>query len=178
MTFAGWTPENTHHLITRWNEGVSLGRIAKELGHSRNALASKVKRLGLKPSELLRERVAAAGREGQAQFRKDVIGAYAGRCCVTDCVQQEILQAAHIVPYAMTRDHSVRNGICVRIDIHSLFDCGLIAISTDYHVRISARMTDPTYTALDDRQIRLPENPNHHPDAKWVQWHLSMVFQG
>jgi hypothetical protein len=49
-----------------------------------------------------RERIAAlvVRRRGQPQFRDALLAAYGGRCAVSECDSTEVLEAAHIVPYA------------------------------------------------------------------------------
>jgi len=178
VNFVGWTPVNTYQLIRRWNEGIGANEIARGLGHSRNAVLSKVKRLGLpRATTKDQRRSGRPAREGQPQFRKAVIAAYDGRCCITGCSQSEILQAAHIVPFSMTRNHTVRNGICLRIDVHSLFDCGLLTIAPDFRVKVSVRVSDPIYTAFDGQQIQLPKNFDHLPDVRFIEWHEANVFR-
>lgn len=177
VVFEGWTPENTHLLIQRWNEGASLRQIARELNHSRNAALGKAKRLGLRRLGHVTRTTAGAGREGQAHFRKAVFEAYGSCCCVTGCSQLEILQAAHIVPFAMTRNHAVTNGICVRIDVHSLFDCGLITVGPDYRVKVSTCVTDPAYVVLDGKMMSLPLDKRDAPDYRGLEWHAERIFQ-
>ena len=38
-------------------------------------------------------------RSGQPAFRKKLLAAYEGKCAITECMVQAILEAAHIVPY-------------------------------------------------------------------------------
>jgi len=47
-----------------------------------------------------RERVLASivRRRGQAEFRKKLLAAYRGRCAVSGCDVEDVLEAAHIVP--------------------------------------------------------------------------------
>ena len=48
-----------------------------------------------------RERMAATivARRGQAQFRDVLLSLYQGKCAITGTVAQEVLEAAHIIPY-------------------------------------------------------------------------------
>ena len=67
-------------------------------------------------------------RRGQRLFRNDLIVAYAGKCAVTNCSVIDVLEAAHIHPYRGPDTNKVPNGLLLRSDIHTLFDCGLLAI--------------------------------------------------
>lgn len=64
-------------------------------------------------------------RPGQFEFRDRVLAAY-GACAVTGCAISEALEAAHIVPFVDERSHRMENALCLRADIHALYDCGLI----------------------------------------------------
>ena len=139
-------------------------------------MLGKAKRIGLGSSRAHTATMKAPSRDGQAQFRRDVIAAYQGRCCVTGCTQPQILEAAHIVPYSMARNHSVGNGLCVRSDIHSLFDCGLIGIGPDYRVQVSPRVTDPVYALLQGQPIEIPQLGPLRPEGRYLEWHLSKIF--
>lgn len=67
-------------------------------------------------------------RAGQVAFRKQLLLAYGGRCCVTGCSIPEALEAAHIDPfYGPASDHP-QNGLLLRHDLHDLLDAGLMGI--------------------------------------------------
>lgn len=61
-------------------------------------------------------------RRGQPEFRKSLIAAYQGQCCVTGCAVESVLEAAHIIPHAQESDYKVTNGLLLRADIHTLYD--------------------------------------------------------
>ncbi len=48
--------------------------------------------------------------------------AYGGRCAVTNCDIEDVLEAAHISPYNGPSTDQVYNGLLLRTDIHTLFD--------------------------------------------------------
>jgi putative restriction endonuclease len=52
---------------------------------------------------------------------------YSGRCAITDCEIDDVLEAAHISPYSGRSSDQVCNGLLLRADVHTLFDCGLLA---------------------------------------------------
>lgn len=78
-----------------------------------------------------REKVLASiiRRQGQPKFRKTILQAYSGKCCITGCNVEAVLEAAHIIPYQGTDTNHVTNGLLLRADIHNLFDLYLISIN-------------------------------------------------
>ena len=66
-------------------------------------------------------------RRGQPAFRAALLVAYGGRCAITDCDVEDVLEAAHISPYRGLSSNHASNGLLLRADIHTLFDCGLVA---------------------------------------------------
>ena len=69
-----------------------------------------------------------AQRRGQRAFRNNLFDAYGGRCAITGCEVPDVLEAAHIFPYRGEETNKVKNGLLLRADVHTLFDCGLIAV--------------------------------------------------
>jgi hypothetical protein len=67
-------------------------------------------------------------RRGQRTFRESLMKAYDGRCAISGCPVPQILEAAHIFPYRGDATNDVTNGLLLRSDLHTLFDCGLIAV--------------------------------------------------
>ena len=82
------------------------------------------------PSLIERRRMLATvlARPGQAGFRARVLQVYQGRCFLTGEVIPEVLEAAHIVPVTNGGSDDTDNGLCLRTDIHRLFDSGNIRV--------------------------------------------------
>ncbi len=53
-------------------------------------------------------------RRGQAKLRDELIRQYGGRCCITGCTVQEILYAAHIIPYSISFDNTDTNALLLK----------------------------------------------------------------
>lgn len=81
--------------------------------------------LDIRQSEVERELVSRMKRPGSEEFRNIVFGAYQGKCAITGCSLNSVLEAAHVVPYFGELSDVVQNGILLRIDIHKAFDLGL-----------------------------------------------------
>lgn len=102
-------------------------------------------------------------REGQAAFHTAVSKAYQSKCCITGETTPELLQAAHIQDYINKNSHHIQNGLLLRVDIHKLFDSGLLFIDQDYCVHVSSLVTTQEYHDLEGTQISLPTNSSEWP---------------
>ena len=115
-------------------------------------------------------------RDGQAEFRSRIIEAY-GCCAVTGCADEAVLQAAHIIPYVDSRSHLIINGICLRADIHLLFDRGLLIIGIDYTIAIAPEVQTPAYRDLEGCKLRVPGNPKLQPDKALLRSRHRYIFK-
>lgn len=88
-------------------------------------------------------------RPEQAKFRKNVLCLADERCLLTGAEIRAALEAAHIVPVSEAGSDSPDNGLCLRSDLHSLFDAGHIRLKYDgsLHYSDSAK-NDPVYRFL------------------------------
>lgn len=97
-------------------------------------------------------------RPNQAKFRRLILGNFASKCIVTGENTPDVLDACHIISVSDGGHDSVENGICLRSDLHKLFDNGKLRISDTGQVTISPDLsTSPTYKDI-SRKISLPEN--------------------
>ena len=153
---------------------------AKEIPHHQSSLNSSEAFELVSPEEGKKRRVPVKDRVGQPAFRRTVLRAYNNRCAVTRTKVVEVLQAAHIQPYTNERSNHITNGICLRADLHKLFDEGLITISDDYSIVASTRLTkvSKAYGNLHGREIRLPKNINDRPSILALRYHHSNIFIG
>jgi HNH endonuclease len=78
--------------------------------------------------ERQRTKITVLSRPGQPKFRKQVLEASEGCCLITGERITEVLEAAHIIPVSSGGTDERDNGICLRVDIHRLFDSGNIRI--------------------------------------------------
>ena len=104
-------------------------------------------------------------RKGQSQFRREILRNYGSKCCISGEAVEALLEAAHIQPYIDERSNHPQNGICLRVDLHRLFDAGLLTITDDFKVRVSARLKGTSYEAFCDSNFRSPSNKTHQPSV-------------
>jgi len=68
--------------------------------------------------------------------------------------EQDLLEAAYIVPFPSTSLHSAENAILLRSDLHTLWDLNLIAIEPDEMiVRVAERLEGSHYEKLSGRTL-------------------------
>lgn len=97
-------------------------------------------------------------RRGQRRFRQALLAAYKGRCVVTGCRVEDLLEAAHITPHAEHTDYRVSNGLLLRADIHTLFDLNLLVIDEYYRIKVSERLRHSEYWTYNGRTLdRFPD---------------------
>lgn len=127
-----------------------------------------------------RERISRSitKRRGQKPFRDALIAAYKERCAITGCSVIAVLEAAHIYPYLGPDTNKVTNGLLLRSDVHTLFDCGLLAVdSVTMTVLVARQLSDSEYGALHGRKLFVPEDPAQQPstEALNVQLKTSVI---
>lgn len=172
----GWTTAQTTKLVRLWSQGVSAKQIADHLGDkTRSAAIGKAKRLGLSKTAAIR--FMPSSRIGQAQFRKDVLSAYGGKCAMTGGRQIEVLEACHIVPHSVNQNNDLTNALCLRSDIHSLFDCGLLSVSQRFTILLAPTVTDSDYQQLHNAPLSMPISAFDKPLPNNFAWHRENVFK-
>ena len=54
----------------------------------------------------------------------------------------------------------------LRVDLHKLFDAGLLAIDNKYNVHISPEVKSNYYSKFHGKKINLPERKENYPSLK------------
>lgn len=122
----------------------------------------------------IRNDIQWATRDGQADFRARIIAAY-GACAVTGCTAEVALQAAHIIPYVDARSNITNNGLCLRADVHLLYDRNLILIDGDGRIRVSSEVRDDEYRRFDGMIISFPVSSSDRPDSHLLDCRGSLI---
>jgi hypothetical protein len=112
-------------------------------------------------------------RRGQARFRKRLLAAYDRRCCVTGTASEDVLEAAHIEPYATSSTNSLKNGLLLRSDVHVLFDLFLLSIHpiTRRIYCCSSIRGFPPYDVLHKKKAIFPAIESAAPDIQRLRKH-------
>ncbi|MBE9198664.1 MULTISPECIES: HNH endonuclease [unclassified Nodularia (in: cyanobacteria)] len=117
-------------------------------------------------------------RQGQSTFRKTLIQVYNCKCVITGCNAEQVLEAAHIIPYLGSDTNHPTNGLLLRADIHTLFDLYLIAINPDkMTVEISNHLKNTSYGDLAGNPILIPQNEDYKPNKQALEKHYQIFYE-
>lgn len=124
-------------------------------------------------------------RLAQGFFRRTVLTAYLGRCCVSDIPIPKLLVASHILPWALFPDQRTNpcNGLCLSRLHDAAFDQGLITFDEHYRLILSQRIKDHfpnqslqlNFSSHEGKPIRMPEK--FFPNIKFLFHHREHIFQ-
>ena len=123
-----------------------------------------------------------------AGFRRTIMKIYEYTCAVCELnirasTGESVTDAAHIIPFSVSYNDDIRNGMSLCKLHHWAFDTGLISLNHDYQVIVSPSMSEqgPTegmLTQLRDKRIWTPEDDRYHPDRNALEWHRMRVLRG
>jgi putative restriction endonuclease len=120
-------------------------------------------------------------------FRKAIVQLYGHRCamCGIRMITPDghtIVEAAHIKPWALSRDDLPSNGLALCRLCHWSFDEGLMSVGKDYEVLVSKQAkNDPNIPGpimtFADRPIFRPTEELYWPSQNNIGWHRKSVFK-
>jgi putative restriction endonuclease len=102
-------------------------------------------------------------RKGQGKFKGEILKAYNNMCCVSGETCPELLEAAHLQKYLNTNSNHIQNGILLRVDLHRLYDNGLLYIDGNFNIHVSPILNSTAYRQFHGAQIALPHDVNNYP---------------
>lgn len=93
----------------------------------------------------------------QSEFRKNILNAFNSTCLLTGVNIDNVLEASHIIPVKDKGSDRVENGLCLRSDVHQLFDAGHLRLLPNGELIYSELASaDNNYGKL-PKQIILPD---------------------
>jgi putative restriction endonuclease len=114
-------------------------------------------------------------------FRRAVVTTYDHRCalCGVRIVTSEghtVVDAAHIVPWSVSNNDDIRNGMALCKLCHWAFDKGMMGVSEGYNVITSRQIAaDPNVPGflltLSGRGIIPPADSGLWPGQEYLKWH-------
>lgn len=119
-------------------------------------------------------------------FKRVVPKIYNYACCISDMrivsrYDIQMIDACHIVPFSVSHNDTITNGISLSPNFHRAFDRGLITINENYQVVISnsftENLTENSLKSFEGKQIFLPKEKQHFPDIENLRWHRDNVFK-
>jgi putative restriction endonuclease len=120
-------------------------------------------------------------------FKREIPKLYHFQCAVTgmrveSLSNAKMVDACHIVPFAVSKDDTIHNGFSLCPNMHRAFDRGIISISESYRVILSKSITESASTyglkQFEGKEIILPENTKYFPDLENFRWHREEMFLG
>jgi hypothetical protein len=94
-------------------------------------------------SRVTRSQVTRVGQQG---FRALILDNFYLKCAISGSEEQALLEAAHIMPYKGAQSNVLQNGLCLRVDLHRLFDKFLISIEPQtLEIVVSDKVKDTYY---------------------------------
>lgn len=118
-------------------------------------------------------------------FKREIPKIYNYTCAISGLrieatINAQLVDACHIIPFAVSKDDTVGNGFSLTPTLHRAFDRGLITINDDYVVRISPDIKEvaSTYSLsqFDGKQMKLPLKKEHYPLQENFAWHRRERF--
>lgn len=124
-------------------------------------------------------------RINQAFFRRAVLNAYDGACCITGIQSPELLCASHIVPWSVDIKNRTNpsNGLCLNALHDRAFDRGLITIDADFKVCVSSKVKaamEPNLRRmlLDFDGMSITKPQHFVPNLQFLEHHREYIFEG
>ena len=122
-----------------------------------------------------------------AGFRRAIMRVYAYTCAVCELniralSGESVTDAAHIIPFSVSYNDDIRNGISLCKSHHWAFDTGLISVNEAYEVIVSPSMTEQgpiasMLTQLRNKRIWLPRGREYRPAQDALTWHREKVMK-
>lgn len=120
-------------------------------------------------------------------FRREVVRIYNETCCISGVHVSAmftitVVDACHIMPFALHFNNSLTNGIALCPNLHRAFDRGLIAVDDNYRVMLSRSFTENknspfSFCQLDGLALSLPANEQFYPSLEAFAWHRKHIFK-
>lgn len=119
-------------------------------------------------------------------FKREIPKIYNNTCCISGMridttINASMVDACHIVPFSVSYDDTVTNGIALCPNLHRAFDRGLITIDENYRVVVSNifKEDESSYSIkfFEGKKINLPNKKNYYPLKDNFKWHREKIFK-
>lgn len=127
-------------------------------------------------------------RVGQQFFRKAVLAAYEGRCCVSGLNHEALLVASHIKPWRESDPKTERanpcNGLCLSALYDKAFDAGLMTLDDTLRVIFSSTLRDHAtaegysrfFAPYEGKRLQHP-SARFQPSVTFLSYHREHIFE-
>ncbi|WP_143960181.1 HNH endonuclease [Litoribacter populi] len=120
-------------------------------------------------------------------FKKLVPKVYQNTCSftgmkLTSTYGFNFVDACHIIPFSVSQDDRVTNGLSLCPNLHRAFDRGMVSIDGDYRILVSDQLVEEeghpySLEQLRGQRIQLPEDRKYFPSLENLGWHRERVFK-
>lgn len=120
-------------------------------------------------------------------FKRYITQLYHDTCAMTgmrmrSTFKYNFIDACHIVPFAVTHDDRVTNGIALCPNLHRAFDRGLVSIDQNYRIIVSNHIDEQaehpySLSKLRGKLILLPKDHRYYPSQENLGWHRNQIFK-
>lgn len=167
-------------------EGVGRGIVEDISSEILNATSEEYRArmeslLGSLPKEEAEEELFVRG----GVFKREVPRLYGFQCAISGMqvettTQAQLIDACHIIPFSVSKNDTVTNGISLCPNLHRAFDRGLIGITPEYRVLVSKALSERespfSIRQFEGARIHLPDSSRFHPAGESLRWHLDRRF--
>lgn len=119
-------------------------------------------------------------------FKRLVPQVYHQTCCMSgmrlnSTFGHVYIDACHIVPFSVSHDDRVTNGLALCPNLHRAFDRGLITVGEDHRIVLSSHIREDavhhySLGKLAGKPILLPGDKRAWPDQELLDWHRRNRF--
>jgi putative restriction endonuclease len=166
-----------------WNRLVFEAQQLRDKLALNNESKNEVEKDFIIPQGVSEKEVMRKTRIHQSFFREAILSSYEGTCCITGLTIRECLVASHIIPWGVSEQHRTdpRNGLCLSATFDRLFDRGLITITSDLSIFISARLRNSCDRKTDEMICKYHEKPIMTPHRflplpSYLEWHQNNIY--
>jgi len=118
-------------------------------------------------------------------FKRGVLKIYNNTCCISglriDATKSvSMIDACHIVPFTLSLDDTIDNGLALCPNLHRAFDRGLVAIDDNYKVIIAKNFIESNQSPYQikffgGKRLLLPHNKKYYPSLENLAKHRSLM---
>jgi putative restriction endonuclease len=119
-------------------------------------------------------------------FKKKIPQIYNYACAISGMrviaiADVSMVDACHIIPFKISHDDTISNGIALCPNLHRAFDRGLITIDETYRVVVSNQFSESggTYSLkqFSGKSLQLPDDKLFFPSFDNLSWHRENQFE-
>lgn len=120
-------------------------------------------------------------------FKRHIIQLYQSTCAFTGMRLvsrhgHSFVDACHIVPFSVSHDDRIGNGIALCPNMHRAFDRGLLSVDEEYRIIVSPHFTENeaheySLQKLEGKRINGPQSTKYLPQLDKLVWHREHVFK-